>query len=283
MLALGLPLAAQNGYPPRMPEARAEVYKSIDGVDLHAWIFTPEGHVNADRRPAIVFFFGGGWRNGNPTQFREHSKHLASRGMVAVIADYRVASRHGVKAYQCVEDAKTAVRWVRASALRLGIDPDRIAAGSAGGHLAAATAMLPSFDDPDDDKTVSPVPNALALFNPAVVMAPTEGFEEIAQRRTELEDRIGAPMESFSPYPNIWKGAPPAVLFHGKADTTVPYKTADMFCHAMKAKGNRCDLEGYEGEQHGFFNFGRGDGSAFRSTLAKLDAFFVSLGWLPAV
>ena len=50
----------------------------------------------------------------------------------------------------------------------------------------------------------------------------------------------------------------------------------------MKAKGNRCDLEGYEGQNRGFFNFGRGDGSAFRSTLAKLDAFFVSLGWLPA-
>jgi len=284
LVALAVPLLAQNRYPPEMPEARTEVYKSVDGVELRAWIFAPDGHAAEDRRAAVVFFFGGGWRNGTPTQFREHSKHLAERGMVAVVADYRVASRHGVKAKECVEDAKAAVRWLRANAFRLGVDPDRIAAGggSAGGHLAAAAAMLPGFDDPAGDKSVSAVPDALALFNPAVVMAPEDGFEQIDERRVALEDRIGAPLESFSPYPYVWKGAPPTIMFHGKADTTVPYLTAEMFCDAMKAKGNRCDLEGYDGAGHGFFNFGRGDGSAYRSTLSKLDAFFVSLGWLDA-
>jgi len=78
----------------------------------------------------------------------------------------------------------------------------------------------------------------------------------------------------------VKKGTPPTLIFHGKADTTVPYATAEAFTAAMKTAGNRCDLVGSEGAQHGFFNYGRGDNAAYRATLAATDAFFVSLGWL---
>ena len=65
----------------------------------------------SDKRPAIVFFFGGGWTGGSPGQFEQQCKYLASRGMVAITADYRVASRHNVKAMCCVADAKSAIRF----------------------------------------------------------------------------------------------------------------------------------------------------------------------------
>lgn len=276
-------LFAQSNYPPQMPEARTEIYKSVDGIDLQAWIFEPDGHSASDRRPAIVFFFGGGWRSGTPAQFHEHSKYLASRHMVAIAADYRVQTRHGVTANQCVEDAKAAVRWIRSNALRLGVDPDRIAAGggSAGGHLAAATATLPQHDDPAGDKSVSSLPNAMVLFNPSVVRAPIPGkFGGLEGRFDPFADRMGADPRSMSPYHHVHGGTSPAILFHGTADTTVDYRTVELFCEKMLALGNRCRLVGYEGQKHGFFNHGRGDGQAYYDTVRKMDEFLVSLGWL---
>jgi acetyl esterase/lipase len=276
-------LAAQANYPPDIPDAsRVETYKSIDGTDLKLWIFEPKGHAASDKTPAIVFFFGGGWRNGSPTQFVEHSKYLASRGMVAMVADYRVDSRQHVTANKCVEDAKAAMRWVRANALELGIDPNRLAAGggSAGGHLAAAVATLPGHDGPPVNQDISPVPNAMALFNPAVVLAPAGGFEQYVKSIDNLTQRMGAPLESMSPYHHIHAGMPPAIIFHGKADTTVPYATAEAFCRKMQENGNRCELNGYEDMKHGFFNYGRDDKAPYRSTVRKMDEFFISLGWL---
>lgn len=58
------------------------------------------------------------------------------------------------------------------------------------------------------------------------------------------------------------------------------YFTAEAFAAAMKKAGNRCELVGYEGQGHGFFNFGRGDDQYFRETLAAADQFLISLGYL---
>ena len=94
-------------------------------------------------------------------------------------ADYRVRSRHNTLAVTCVEDGKSAVRWIRKNAERLGIDPNRIAAGggSAGGHVAACAGVVPGLDAANESVEISSVPNALALFNPAMMLAPIEGFE----------------------------------------------------------------------------------------------------------
>ena len=273
----------QPNYPPNMPEARVETYKSVEGTDLKIWIFEPEGHKASDSRPAIVFFFGGGWRSGTPGQFHQQAKHLAARGMVAMAADYRVLNRQGVKVHKCVQDAKAAIRWARANAKRLGIDPDRLAAGggSAGGHLAASTATLPDHDDPAGDKSISSKPNALALFNPGTVTASVPGKLEFDKERTaSLAERAGVEPESISPYHHVKSGFPPAIIFHGQADTTVPYETVELFTEKVKSVGSRCELVGYEGENHGFFNYGRGDGSAYTDTVRRMDEFFVSLGWL---
>ena len=165
--------ANSSAYPPDIPGAQIEIYKTVGDFKLRLWIFNPEGHSADDHGAAIIFFFGGGWYAGSPDQFSKQCEYLAARGMVAITADYRVISRNGVTPVQCVSDAKSAVRWVRVNANRLGIDPDRIATGggSSGGHLAAATATLPLYDDPGDDLSISALPDAMVLFCPSVVLA----------------------------------------------------------------------------------------------------------------
>mgnify|MGYP001818432762 CR=1 FL=1 len=279
-------LAQKPGYPPEMPGARAEVYLSAGDVDLQLWIFEPEGHSADDRRPAIVFFFGGGWNGGTPGQFKPQAMHLAERGMVAIAADYRVKSRNGTTAKIAVSDAKAAIRWVRENAPRLGVDPERIAAagGSAGGHLAAATGTLPGHDYTQGEGRASPVPNAMILFNPVLVLTPhRELSEQEAEKYARLPARLGADPESMSPYDHVRPGLAPTIIFHGEKDKTVPYKTAVMFTEAMKAAGNRCELVGYPGQGHGFFNYHRAHNSEYEDTTARMDAFLVSLGWLEPI
>src|SRR5262245_4424635 len=116
-------------YPPRLDGARAETYKRVGPTELSLYLYEPPGHKATDRTPAILLFFGGGWQNGSPGQFEQHCRYFASRGLVAITADYRVGSRQGVKAVDCVRDAKSAVRWLRTNAARLGVDADRIAVG----------------------------------------------------------------------------------------------------------------------------------------------------------
>lgn len=275
--------AQKPDYPPDLPEARAEIYRSIESTNLKVWIFEPSSHVGGHNRPAIVFFFGGGWNGGSPAQFVRQARFLAGRGMVAVLADYRVKSRNGTLANVAVSDAKAAIRWVRENADRLGVDPDRIGAagGSAGGHLAAATALLPGHDVPDAPERTSAAPDALVLFNPALVLAPVVGQPMPADEKFErLKARLGAEPESMSPYHHVREGLPPAIIFHGTADKTVRYDSAELFTEKMTATGNRCELVAYEGEGHGFFNYGRGDGSAYTDTVRRMDLFLVSLGWL---
>jgi acetyl esterase len=179
LVAVAIAQAPRVGreYPPSFPEAREEVYKQAGDVALKMFIFEPPDRQPKDRRAAVVFFFGGGWRSGTPAQFHEQCKYRASRGMVAITVDYRVLSRHKTKAVTCVEDAKSAIRWVRKNSERLGIDPQRIAAagGSAGGHLAACTGVVPGFESPTEDAELSSVPNALVLFNPALVLSSVKG------------------------------------------------------------------------------------------------------------
>ncbi|EDY19973.1 Alpha/beta hydrolase fold-3 domain protein [Chthoniobacter flavus Ellin428] len=266
-------------YPPSMEGASVETYKEVDGTALKLWIFQPaEKSAPAAKRPAIVFFFGGGWTSGSPSQFESQCRHFAERGMVAITADYRVASRQHVKPTACVADAKSCLRWVRKNADRLGIDPDKIVAagGSAGGHLAAATATLPGMDEAGEDTNVSAVPNALVLFNPALALAPFPGLDAKGFESKQNADRFGCPPEAISPIHHVGEHLPPMLILHGKADTTVPYASAEAFATEMKKKGNRCDLVGYEGQTHGFFNAAR-----YNETVAEADQFLVSLGYLP--
>jgi acetyl esterase len=269
-------------YPPKLEGATVETYKTVGDTKLNVWIYYPPGHKASDKRAAIVFFFGGGWTNGSPQQFEQHCKHLASRGMVAMTADYRVASRNQVKAVSCVADAKSAIRFVRKEAGRLGVDPNRIVAGggSAGGHIAACTAVIKEFDESTEDSSVSSVPNALALFNPAVVLAGDRLGAVDAGKAATLKERMGVEPKALSPAHHVKAGAPPTIIFHGKADNTVPYATVELFTKEMTDAGCKCMLVGYEGQAHGFFNYGRGGNEYYEKTVAALDDFLIGLGYI---
>jgi acetyl esterase/lipase len=204
------------------------LYKKTSQGDLYLYLLRPEGKRKEDLS-AIVYFTGGGWVSGdvegqipNAAWFRDH-------GIIGIDADYRVKSRHGTSPLECIEDAKSAIRYVRAHAKELGIDPDRIiaAGGSAGGHLAACT-FLDGGEAPGEDLKISSKPDALVLHNPVL----GEGFGK--------EFFIAHP--EFSPILNVRKGWPPTILSNGTKDQTTPFETAEKFERLMKEAGNICEL-----------------------------------------
>ena len=254
------------------------VYKRIGDVELKLHVFKPEEWKTSDRRSAIVFFFGGGWNGGSPSQFYPHSRYLASRGMVAMSAEYRVKSRHKTTPFECVKDGKSAVRWIRTHAAELGVDPKRVAAGggSAGGHVAAATGTVKGLDEDGkegeagEDAKTSSRPDALVLFNPVYDNGPTGyGHDRVKERWREI-----------SPMHNITKDTPPTVVFLGTKDRLIPVKTAEDYRKLMEDAGVRSDLHLYEGQPHGFFNHRGGKNPSYNLTVIEADRFLASLGFL---
>jgi acetyl esterase/lipase len=279
LLAAGPVVSQQAPYPPEFPNAEEAIYKTASGVDLKLWIFEPQNGAQS-QRPAIVFFFGGGFVTGSPSAFENEARHLASRGMVAVLADYRVATRHATQPDSAVQDARAAIAWVRENARRLSVDPQRIAAagGSSGGHLAVATAIIDEYPDPFANSSVEHAPNALVLFQPLLILAPVEGHPEIVLDLPPGAEPLlaGLDRQALSPYHQMRQDVPPTIIFNGTADELTPYPYADLFCEKSRSVGNECALVGYEGQGHGFDNL------SLEDALQRTDAFFVALGWLSA-
>ncbi len=250
---------------------RSLVYKTVDDIQLRMHIFLPPDPAPEARRPAIIFFHGGGWYGGSPEQFFPQCRYLARRGMVAVSAEYRIKGRHGTLPPAAMADAFTAIRRLREWADRLWIDPGRIAAGggSAGGQMAASLAMTTGFDDPEDDLTISAEPQALVLFNPALDVNLLDGLEAFQGRAEEA-----------SPIYQVRPGLPPTIIFQGTEDRTVPYQAAAHFTNLMKQAGNDCTLVTFRGLGHGFFNYGEHGNRHFRQTLWATDRFLVEHGFL---
>lgn len=268
MILMALPAYSQEGK--KFTPDKKVVYKTVGEIQLKLHVFNPKGHKVSDKRPAIVFFFGGGWVGGSPSQFYPHCEYLASRGMVAISADYRVKSRNKTTPHECVKDGKSAVRWIRKHAAQLGIDPTRIAAGggSAGGHVAAATGSINGFEEKDEDVSMSARPNALVLFNPVYDNGPTGyGYSRVKDYWKE-----------FSPMHNINEKTPPTIVFLGTEDKLIPVKTAETYKKLMVDKGRRCDLHLYKGQGHGFFNFR--NKANYTKTVIEMDRFLASLGYL---
>ena len=267
-------------YPPKkVGDAIEYVYKKTKDTDLKLWVFNPRNHKIEDKKPVIIFFFGGGYRGGSPDQFAEHAKYFSQRGMVTILADYRVSSRHDVKVINSISDGKTSIKWIKENADLLGVDKNRIVAsgGSAGGHLAASTALLSKYDDSEEkNNKFNSIPSALILFNP--------GLNSTQERWIKDQNRIDRAGTndyfSISPYHNLKNDSPSTIIFHGTADKTVPFSHAEAFTKKSKELGNECTLYAYENMEHGFFNFGRDNNGPFVDTVKKADEFLISLGYL---
>lgn len=223
------------------------IYKVINGQELTLHFFFPKNNIDKDRT-TIIHFFGGGWAGGNPKQFYQQCSYLSSLGYITVSADYRVMKTKGVTPFDCVEDARDAIRFLRKNAKEFGINPQKIIAsgGSAGGHIALCTSVFNNYLKNED---ISSVPNGLILYNP-VLDTTEEGYGKKKFNSNEL---------LLSPNHSIHNGMPPTIIFHGTADKTVPYNNALKFKALMDTYGNSCQLIPFEGENHGFFN-----GSYFR-------------------
>jgi acetyl esterase/lipase len=278
LLALLLPLGDSHAAAvDKSSPDRLLPYKTVGEVTLRLHVFEPEGLKISDHRPAIVFFFGGGWNGGDPKQFYQQARALSDLGMVAFSAEYRVKSRNQTTPFECVRDAKSAIRWVRAHAAKLGIDPDRIVAsgGSAGGHLAACTGIIRGYEEVGEDLEVGSIPNAMILFNP-VLDTTDEGY---GARRFKPEQQT-----ELSPCHHVHQGIAPTILFHGTADRTVPFENAKRFTCLMQEAGNVCMLVPFAGRGHGFFNgtFFRpeNDGTDYESTLTRSIEFLTAHGFL---
>src|SRR5687768_17569591 len=139
------------------------VYKRVDGRELQVDVFQPARGTSAVARPAIAFFHGGGWVFGDRKEFHEACRRYAARGFVTATFQYRLSvnadgtyPHSKVTLVECVKDARSAIRWLRAHAREFAIASDRIVASgqSAGGQLAWATALLDQLNETTDDSAV---------------------------------------------------------------------------------------------------------------------------------
>lgn len=226
-------------------------YKTVNDRELKLHIFKPEGWSADDKRPAHVVIHGGGWRSNNATRFYPYANSLVDQGYVGISVEYRLAGKaqkqgKPTTVFDCVKDARAAVRYIRANADELGIDPNRIAVagGSAGAHLALSTALFDEIDHDDEDKKISCRPDALILYF-AVLDTSKEGYGNAF---------IGPRWEELSPRHHIRKDMPPTLIFHGDRDGVAKMPILTDFCKRLKGNDVPYEFILEKGGVHGHLN-----------------------------
>lgn len=259
-------------------EIESHIYKTRGLSRLELTVFQPAHRETDEKLPAIIFFHGGGLRERSIWEFRPQSKYLVDRGMVAVVATYRV-KRHGRTIFESIADAKSAIRWIREHADELGIDVNRLAAGggSAGGYLAACSVLIKDYDEINEDLSISSIPNALVLFNPRLDLSAPQ-IPDLTKK--DIRYLNGRSIEKISPILNIYKGAPPTIIFQGTTDKAVSIQESQRFCEEMNKYGNSCEVFLYEGREHGFFKYFSGNNPDFLSTMETTVKFLSKLGYI---
>ena len=242
------------------------IYKTVGDIPLKLHLFLPKQPLTQCRRPAILFFHGGGFVGGHPAQFFPHCAHFASCGLVAASARFRLLNKGAISVGDCLRDAKSAIRWLRAHADELQVDSTKVVVGgmSGGAALAADAAMVPGWDDPNDDRTVSAKPDAVVLYSPAL-------FEP-----TFVPGRFDPDLYAVN---HVQPNLPPMLILHGADDSHFPLPQMEQFHDAMIAAGNQCELLVYPGE-HGFANYDRDDHRPYHATLTDVERFLTNLGVL---
>jgi acetyl esterase/lipase len=268
---------AVEATPHFLPGSEAFVFRTVDEGALRLFVVKPEGWSEADRRPCLVSFFGGGWSSGTPTRSIGWAKWAADKGLVGVAPDYRTRKRWGGTPEHCVSDGRAAVRWLQAHATELGIDPGSVVAlgSSAGGHVAAWTAISspgPLAGEPAPDLA----PAALVLVNP-VTDTSELGYGGLKRFGNDPARALACSVLHQMP-----ADMPPTIVFHGTADATVPYANSVAFRDRMVRDGNRCELVTFEGLGHSFYasRFGKTGQEAKQEMQEAAAAFLESLGLL---
>ncbi|KAF1067862.1 MAG: Carboxylesterase NlhH [Pseudomonas citronellolis] len=252
-------LAAQ---PVALPDSQTLVYRRLADGPLRLHLIRPESPPPAGGFACVLWFFGGAWQRGSVRQFEGQARRLAERGVASALVDYRVRGRQGSPAEAALADARAALAWLQGQASVLGLDARRLllAGGSAGAYLALATAL--------EREAVA----GLLLFNPVLVPAHLPG----AAATPAFAPRL--PLASL--LPGLRASLAPTLILHGEADSQAPFADVQAWQAASTALGNRCELLGYPGQEHGFFNPGREQGRFYRATLQAVEAFLDSLGLL---
>ncbi|MBK1837845.1 alpha/beta hydrolase [Azospirillum sp. YIM B02556] len=229
---------------------------------------------NADRKPTIVYFPGGGFTSADYGKFIEMRMALAKAGFVVASAEYRVVPD---KFPAPVEDGKAAVRYLRAHAKDYGIDPARIGVlgDSAGGYLAqmlGTTNGEKKFDTGDFLDQSSDVQAAATLYGISDLRNIGEGFPEAVREVhaspavTEalllhgpaFRDFPGATIQSdptealaASPMGHIAGHEPPFLIMHGSADTLVSPRQSAQLYESLRKGGTPADYDLVDGAGHG--------------------------------
>jgi acetyl esterase/lipase len=223
------------------------VYEAADGSELAMLVFEP---VEGPRPVAgIVMFHGGALREGSADGLAPHCRQLASRGIFAVSAGYRLLHKGAASIDDCIADVRRAVEHFSGLAASRGLDSSRLASGgsSAGGHLALVAAMIaPDGHLPAAEPGVA----AVVALNPVVDL-----LAYSPERLQSLEQDVGiAPGRAadYSPIEFVRPGNPPMLIQHGTRDEVAHIDTVRRFRDLMVQAGNDCILLEYERAEHAF-------------------------------
>ncbi len=261
-------------------------YKTVGERELKLQVHRPDGTEKGKPLPAVVCIHGGGWSQGSPELFVPHSRYFASRGVVAVNVQYRLAKEKAGGLLDCLSDCKDAIRYIREHAKDLGVDAKRVAVvgDSAGGHLAAALGTLTDVF-PDAEDGPSSRPNAMVLYNPVVDLSAVHWIKPDTARLmpSAARKRAGLPADwrkSVSPVFHVDDKTPPTLLMHGTADPVVPVEQARRFAKACKEAGVRCDYVEKKDWKHAFVVPNYGSDAQVVEAIRTADAFLADLGYL---
>ncbi|MFG0248912.1 MAG: alpha/beta hydrolase [Phycisphaeraceae bacterium JB051] len=256
------------------------VYRTVDGIELKVHIYYPKDWKTGDQRAALVCYHGGSWLKGTPGHFGRQCKYFTrEHGMVTMSFEYRLLNnkvKPAANVNDCLTDTKAAYQWAFDNAADLGVDPSKIVlmGGSAGGHLAAATALC--ANPQTGSKSLAVKPYAMVLYNPVLDVP-----EFCSSRKNYATAGIADPTVS-SPMHQLSKTAPPTLVLHGTADPVVPFATAQKFVDGLKALGVNATLMAYDGRKHGFFNAKKGQMEDHQKSITDADAFLTDLGLFKA-
>ena len=247
-------------------------FAEAGGIELKLDIVAPRGD---SQRAAIIYLHGGGWRGGSREGMRTIAKAMADRGFTGLPAQYRLTGQSPWPAQ--IHDVKAAIRWTRANADRLGIDPARIVlwGSSAGAHLALLAAGTP--DDPAFEGEVGPAGASSAVaaviaVHPPVAFAMDEDRLTHAGPARSLMGDAATEAAAFAagPINHVSEQFPPTLLLHGTQDRIVHHSASQAMLDALRAVRAPADLHLFHGHNHGFAAL-----PSMREVLAGEAAYFL--------